>query len=105
MTDQNNEKLIELIELLRRPMYSYTRGKHNPQKGAKKTVENALGEIDLLIYAYAKQRMPEIEAALGEVEQRQYIEHDWHQQDPSCNDVCRRCGLAHKNWAGEPCHG
>ncbi|MGW1151986.1 hypothetical protein ACWD45_11995 [Streptomyces rubiginosohelvolus] len=29
--------------------------------------------------------------------------HDWHHPTPLAGLVCRRCDLAHKNWAGENC--
>ncbi|MFJ2909372.1 hypothetical protein ACIO8F_08040 [Streptomyces sp. NPDC087228] len=29
--------------------------------------------------------------------------HDWHHPTPLAGLVCRRCDLAHKNWAGEAC--
>lgn len=64
---EKNKRLIELIELLRRPTYVWSMNRHNKRLGSVKAAENALGEIELLIYAYAKKRIPEIDEALRAV--------------------------------------
>jgi hypothetical protein len=59
MVDRH-QGLRQLIELLRRPLFVYTRNLRNDRKGSPKAVENALNTIELLILAWAKPRLDKL---------------------------------------------